>query len=190
MRETSDVRRRRILAVVRARGTARVHDLASELEVSVVTVRRDVEELAREGKLRRGHGVARSIVPVEESAPAEVAERSGTVALVVPERHAYLYEAVHGARAVLEEAGMRVVLHIAPEAAIGGPLAAVRSGDRIRLSVADKRIDLLVSEHELKQRLAGHILPPAPARGYAALYHNSVTQAPSGCDFDFLMDAE
>jgi DNA-binding LacI/PurR family transcriptional regulator len=116
MRETSDVRRRRILAVVQARGAARVHDLASELEVSVVTVRRDVEELAREGKLRRGHGVARSLVPVEEeSAPAEVAERSGTVALVVPERHAYLYEAVHGARAVLEAAGMRVVLHIAPQ---------------------------------------------------------------------------
>jgi dihydroxy-acid dehydratase len=82
-----------------------------------------------------------------------------------------------------------VVLHVAPEAAVGGPLAAVRGGDRIRLSVADKRIDLLVSEHELKQRLAGHTLPPAPARGYAALYHNSVTQAPSGCDFDFLMDA-
>jgi dihydroxy-acid dehydratase len=80
-----------------------------------------------------------------------------------------------------------VVLHIAPEAAIGGPLAAVRNGDRIRLSVADKRIDLLVSEHELKQRLAGHAALPAPARGYAALYHKSVTQAPSGCDFDFLM---
>jgi len=116
MRETSDVRRGRVRAVVQARGAARVHDLASELEVSVVTVRRDVEELARAGKLRRGHGVARSIVPVEEEpAPAEAAERSGTVALVVPERHAYLYEAVHGARAVLEEASMRVVLHIAPQ---------------------------------------------------------------------------
>jgi dihydroxy-acid dehydratase len=80
-----------------------------------------------------------------------------------------------------------VVLHIAPEAAIGGPLAAVRNGDRIRLSVADKQINLLVSEEELNKRLASHIPPPAPTRGYAALYHRSVTQAPSGCDFDFLL---
>jgi dihydroxy-acid dehydratase len=79
-----------------------------------------------------------------------------------------------------------VVLHIAPEAAVGGPLAAVRSGDRIRLSVADKRIDLLVSDEELKKRLAGHIPLSPPARGYAALYQKSVTQAPDGCDFDFL----
>ncbi|HSS12952.1 MAG TPA: dihydroxy-acid dehydratase, partial [Rhizomicrobium sp.] len=82
-----------------------------------------------------------------------------------------------------------VVLHVAPESAIGGPLAAVRNGDRIRLSVSGKRIDLLISEQELKQRLAGHVAPPSPARGYAALYHKSVTQAPEGCDFDFLMDA-
>jgi dihydroxy-acid dehydratase len=80
-----------------------------------------------------------------------------------------------------------VVLHIAPEAAIGGPLAAVRNGDRIRLSVVDKQISLLVSEEELKKRLANHVPPPAPSRGYAALYHKSVTQAPSGCDFDFLL---
>jgi dihydroxy-acid dehydratase len=81
-----------------------------------------------------------------------------------------------------------VVLHIAPEAAIGGPLAAVRNGDRIRLSVANKQINLLVSEEELKKRLADRVPPPAPSRGYAALYHRCVTQAPSGCDFDFLMD--
>jgi len=79
-----------------------------------------------------------------------------------------------------------VVLHVAPEAAIGGALAAVRNGDRIRLSVAGKRIDLLVDEKELKQRLTGHVSPPPPSRGYAALYHKSVTQAPDGCDFDFL----
>jgi len=81
-----------------------------------------------------------------------------------------------------------VVLHIAPEAAIGGPLMVVRNGDRIRLSVANKQISLLVSEEELKKRLANHVPSPAPSRGYAALYHKSVTQAPSGCDFDFLMD--
>jgi dihydroxy-acid dehydratase len=79
-----------------------------------------------------------------------------------------------------------VVLHVSPEAAIGGPLAAVRNGDRIRLSVANKSIDLLVAEDEIQKRLQGHAGPPAPARGYAALYHKSVGQAPSGCDFDFL----
>lgn len=79
-----------------------------------------------------------------------------------------------------------IVLHIAPEAAIGGPLAAVRNGDRIRLSIANKRIDLLVEENEIKRRLAGHRPPPAPARGYKALYRRSVLQAPDGCDFDFL----
>ena len=79
-----------------------------------------------------------------------------------------------------------IVLHVAPEAAIGGPLAAVRSGDRIRLSVAEKRIDLLVDPAELARRLAGHTPPPVPARGYKALYRRAVTQAPEGCDFDFL----
>ena len=79
-----------------------------------------------------------------------------------------------------------VVLHVAPESAIGGPLAAVRDGDRIRLSVAAKTIDLLVSKEELAKRLANHVQPPMPDRGYAALYQKSVTQAPSGCDFDFL----
>ena len=113
MRESSDVRRQRILGAVQSRGAVRVSDLASELEVSVITVRRDVEELARAGRIRRGHGVARSVVPVAET-PVPAAQ-GGAVALVVPERHAYLYETMHGARAVLEEAGMRVVLHIAPQ---------------------------------------------------------------------------
>ena len=112
MREVGGDRRQRILAAVEARGEARVSDLAAELEVSVITVRRDVEGLAREGKLRRGHGVARSVVPVVRKAPAEA--KDGAVALVVPERHAYLNEVVHGARTALEEAGIRVVLHIAP----------------------------------------------------------------------------
>jgi len=79
-----------------------------------------------------------------------------------------------------------VVLHVAPEAAVGGPLAAVHNGDRIRLSVRDKRIDLLVAPEEIARRLAGLAPLQAPRRGYAALYHNSVTQAPQGCDFDFL----
>ena len=79
-----------------------------------------------------------------------------------------------------------VVLHVAPEAAVGGPLTAVKNGDRIRLSVANKRIDLLVEKDEIARRLANHVPPPVPERGYAALYHRTVTQAPLGCDFDFL----
>src|SRR5205814_5916956 len=79
-----------------------------------------------------------------------------------------------------------VVLHVAPEAAVGGPLAAVRNGDRIRLSVKDKRIDLLVDAAEIARRLSENQPGEPPRRGYAALYHNSVTQAPQGCDFDFL----
>ncbi|WP_457105764.1 IlvD/Edd family dehydratase [Methylobacterium sp. P5_C11] len=83
-----------------------------------------------------------------------------------------------------------IVLHIAPESAIGGPLAAVRDGDRIRLSIRDKRIDLLVEDDEIARRLADHRPPPVPSRGYKALYRRTVTQAPEGCDFDFLMGEE
>ena len=82
-----------------------------------------------------------------------------------------------------------IVLHVAPEAAAGGPLAAVRNGDRIRLSVRDKSIDLLVDPAEVARRLATHQPPPVPARGYKALYRRTVTQAPEGCDFDFLTEA-
>lgn len=79
-----------------------------------------------------------------------------------------------------------IVLHIAPEAAVGGPLAAVRNGDRIRLSIEKKRIDLLVDPEEIARRLQGHRQPKGPDRGYKALYNRTVTQAPEGCDFDFL----
>jgi dihydroxy-acid dehydratase len=80
-----------------------------------------------------------------------------------------------------------IVLHVAPEAGVGGPLAIVQNGDRIVLSVATKRIDLLVDENEVKRRLAIWSPPPAPARGYSALYRRTVLQAPQGCDFDFLV---
>ncbi|MSP47874.1 MAG: dihydroxy-acid dehydratase [Alphaproteobacteria bacterium] len=77
-----------------------------------------------------------------------------------------------------------VVLHVTPDAASGGPLARVRSGDRIRLSVRDRRLDLLVAEEELARRP----LPGAarPSRGYDKLYAREITQADKGCDFDFL----
>lgn len=83
-----------------------------------------------------------------------------------------------------------IVLHVAPEAAIGGPLALVRSGDRIRLSVAQRRLDLLVGDTELAGRRQA-LRPPAPtpARGYARLYRQCVLQAQDGCDFDFLRKA-
>jgi dihydroxy-acid dehydratase len=79
-----------------------------------------------------------------------------------------------------------VVLHVSPEAAVGGPLALVRSGDRIRLSVAKRRIDLLVGGDELGRRRAALKPRPKPMRGYARLYADSVLQAEHGCDFDFL----
>ncbi|GGB23788.1 dihydroxy-acid dehydratase [Tistrella bauzanensis] len=80
-----------------------------------------------------------------------------------------------------------IVLHVAPDAASGGPLALVRTGDRIRLSVSDRRIDLLVDDAELAHRRAATV-PTAitPARGYARLYAQEVLQADQGCDFDFL----
>jgi dihydroxy-acid dehydratase len=82
-----------------------------------------------------------------------------------------------------------IVLHVAPESAAGGPLAIVRTGDRIALSVTKKRIDLLVPEEEQKRRFASWSPPPQPERGYAALYRRSVLQAPQGCDFDFLVNS-
>jgi dihydroxy-acid dehydratase len=80
-----------------------------------------------------------------------------------------------------------VVLHVSPEAAVGGPLGLVRDGDRIRLSVKQRRLDLLVDEAELTARRAA--LPaarPLPDRGYDRLYAQTTLQAEDGCDFDFL----
>jgi dihydroxy-acid dehydratase len=79
-----------------------------------------------------------------------------------------------------------VVLHVTPDAASGGPLALVRDGDPIRLSVADKRIDLLVDDAELARRRAAAAPSPRRARrGYDRLYHEHVLLADEGCDFDF-----
>jgi dihydroxy-acid dehydratase len=83
-----------------------------------------------------------------------------------------------------------IVLHITPEAAIGGPLGLVRNGDRIRLDAAARSIDLLVDEAELAARRAAWVAPPAhpgAERGYLKLYIDEVTQADRGCDFNFCL---
>ena len=81
-----------------------------------------------------------------------------------------------------------IVLHITPESAIGGPLGLVQNGDMIRLDVEARRIDLLVDEAEMTRRHAAMPPPqPGPTRGYAKLFHDTVTQANQGCDFDFLI---
>ncbi len=83
-----------------------------------------------------------------------------------------------------------IVLHVSPEAAAGGALALVRNGDRIRLSVRERKIDLRVSEAELQRRKAAWKPPvTTPVRGYAKLYMDHVMQAEHGCDFDFLRKA-
>lgn len=81
-----------------------------------------------------------------------------------------------------------IVLHVTPESACGGPLALVRSGDRIRLSVRDRSLSLLVSDAELASRAASRPepLPDPGQRGYRKLYVESVLQADQGCDFGFL----
>jgi dihydroxy-acid dehydratase len=80
-----------------------------------------------------------------------------------------------------------IVLHVAPDAASGGALAYVKTGDRIRLSVRERRLDLLVDAAELERRRAAMPLAAAqPARGYARLFHREILQADEGCDFDSL----
>jgi dihydroxy-acid dehydratase len=83
-----------------------------------------------------------------------------------------------------------IVLHVAPDSASGGPLALVRDGDRIRLSVKARRLDLLVPDAELAERRRTLAAPPRPNRGYARLFHDTVLQADEGCDFDFLRAAK
>ncbi len=84
-----------------------------------------------------------------------------------------------------------IVLHIAPEAAVGGPLAIVQNGDQILLDVEARRLELLIDDSELQQRLAALKQSPpqreTPQRGYAKLFEDCVLQADQGCDFDFLL---
>jgi dihydroxy-acid dehydratase len=82
-----------------------------------------------------------------------------------------------------------IVLHVSPEAAVGGPLALVENGDRIALDVPERRLQLLVDDRELEKRRAAWKAPAAgkdDARGYRKLFMDTVQQAHEGCDFDFL----
>ena len=86
-----------------------------------------------------------------------------------------------------------IVVHVTPEAAVGGPLGTVRNGDRIRLSVANRSLTLRVPDDELARRLAAvpaAARPPAAERGYLKLFLQQVTQADEGCDFEFLRAAK
>ncbi|MGA0600167.1 L-arabinonate dehydratase [Caulobacter sp. KR2-114] len=83
------------------------------------------------------------------------------------------------------------IVHAAPEAAVGGPLALLRTGDLVALDVAAGRLDMLVDDAELARRRAAWTAPASPyARSWTALYQQHVTQAPEGCDLDFLAGRE
>ncbi len=80
-----------------------------------------------------------------------------------------------------------IVLHVSPEAAADGPLGLVENGDRVRMSIKERRLDLQVDDAVLARRRAARVSTASmPARGYARLYAKSVLQAEHGCDFDFL----
>jgi dihydroxy-acid dehydratase len=79
------------------------------------------------------------------------------------------------------------VLHVAPESAVGGPLALLKTGDLIALDIGQRRLDMLVSDEELAARRAAWTPPPQTySRGYARIYQQQVTQADKGCDFEVL----
>ena len=80
------------------------------------------------------------------------------------------------------------VLHVAPESAVGGPLALVRTGDFITLNVPERKLSLNVSDEELKKRKSEWETPqPVATRGWSRLYIDHVMQADTGCDLDFLV---
>ena len=87
----------------------------------------------------------------------------------------------------------KVILHVTPEAAIGGPLALVKNGDMIKLSVSEKKLDLLVSEEEIQERsrqFNAQKQETGVSRGYEQLYQDQILQADQGCDFEFLLPKE
>ena len=80
-----------------------------------------------------------------------------------------------------------IILHIAPESAVGGPFSVLKTGDKIKLSVKNKSLNVLINKNELQKRLTNaKIKAPKIKRGYLKLYYDTVLQADEGCDFDFL----
>ncbi len=144
---------------------ARVDDEALEVDQSSVMVLRNAGPVGAPGMPEWGH------LPI----PAKLLKR-GVQDLV----------RISDARMSGTSYGT-VVLHVAPESAVGGPLALVATGDRVRLDVQERRLDLLVDERELERRREAWE-PPArkDARGYRRLYEDNVLQANEGCDFAFL----
>ena len=80
-----------------------------------------------------------------------------------------------------------IILHVSPESAVGGPFSILKTGDKIKLSVKNKSLNVLLSKEELEKRLKNtRIKAPIIKRGYLKLYYDTVLQADEGCDFDFL----
>jgi dihydroxy-acid dehydratase len=144
---------------------ARVDDESLEIDESSVMVLRNAGPVGAPGMPEWGH------MPI----PAKLLRRG--VADLVRISDARMSGTSYGA----------VVLHVAPESAVGGPLALVETGDRIRLDVQERRLDLLVEEAELARRRDAWDPPQRKdERGYRRLYEDHVLQANEGCDFDFL----
>ena len=79
------------------------------------------------------------------------------------------------------------VLHVAPEAHVGGPLALLKNGDIVRLDIPKRKLEMLVDDAELTRRRAAWKAPePKAGRGYGWLFAQHIEQADTGCDFDFL----
>jgi dihydroxy-acid dehydratase len=144
---------------------ARVDDEALDIDESSVMVLRNAGPVGAPGMPEWGH------LPI----PAKLLKRGVTDLLRISD--ARMSGTSYGA----------VVLHVAPESAVGGPLALVETGDRIRLDVGERRLDLLVEQAELDRRKEAWEPPPRKdERGYRRLYEDRVLQANEGCDFDFL----
>jgi dihydroxy-acid dehydratase len=144
---------------------ARVDDPGLDMDADSVMVLRNAGPVGAPGMPEWGH------LPI----PAKLLRRG--VADVLRISDARMSGTSYGA----------VVLHVAPEAAVGGPLALVQTGDRIRLDVEARTLDMLVDDAELARRRAAWT-PPArrDERGYRRLYEDHVLQANEGCDLDFL----
>jgi L-arabonate dehydrase len=144
---------------------ARVDDEALEVDASSVMVLRNAGPVGAPGMPEWGH------LPI----PAKLLKQGITDLVRISD--ARMSGTSYGA----------VVLHVAPESAVGGPLALVETGDPIRLDVQERRLDLLVDEGELARRREAW-QPPQPKddRGYRRLYIENVLQANEGCDFGFL----